>query len=124
MALLHSDQPASSPALQKPLVLQLQAYTLLRAMGACWRGLSGASDLCQMPSDVGTLLGALDLGSMPPTPAWEHHVIGWRGGGAATAGEFPKLPQSVSLSLFFSLFDFEKFLLLSPAPPCKEGPVF
>ena len=35
------------------------------------------------------------------------------------AAEFPKLPPS----LFFSLFLFEKFLLLNPAAPYKEGPV-
>ena len=40
--------------------------------------------------------------------------------GAAAMGEFPKLPQSVS---FFSLFRFEKILLLNPAAPYKEGPV-
>ena len=40
--------------------------------------------------------------------------------GVAAAGEFPKLPLSVS---FFSSFLFEKFLLLNPAAPYKEGPV-
>ena len=40
--------------------------------------------------------------------------------GSAAAGEFPKLPLSIS---FFSLFLFEKFLLLNPAAPYSEGPV-
>ena len=62
----------------------------------------------------------------PRMRAWclphPHGSTLWRGGeeaGAATAGEFPKLPQNVS---FFSLFLFEKILLLSPAAPYKEGP--
>ena len=38
--------------------------------------------------------------------------------GVADAGEFPKLSPTVS---FFSLFLFEKFLLLNPAAPYKEG---
>ena len=57
---------------------------------------------------------------MPPTPPGS---AGWPGGeetGAAAAGEFPKLPPSVS---FFFLFLFEKILLLNPATPYKEGPV-
>ena len=38
----------------------------------------------------------------------------------AAAGEVPKQPPSVSFSLFLS----GKFLLLKPATPYKEGPVF
>ena len=40
--------------------------------------------------------------------------------GAAAAGEFPKVPLSVS---FFLPFTFEEFLLLNPAAPYQEGPV-
>ena len=67
-----------------------------------------------------TVPGPSDVGSGPPHP---HGNTMWQGGGeagAAAAGEFPKLPPSVS---FFPLFLFENFLLLNRASPYKEGPV-
>ena len=63
-----------------------------------------------------TLLGASDVGLMPP------HLHGSSGQpdgketGAAAAGEFPKVPRRV-------FFFFEKIILLNPAAPYKEGPV-
>ena len=84
------------------------------------RTLPGASDVISGPSEVCTLPSASDVGLVPPHPCGS---TGWLGGeeaGAAAAGEFPKLPLSVS---FFSLFLFEKFLLLNPAALYKEGPV-
>ena len=56
----------------------------------------------------------------PPYLHWSTPQPGGEESGAAAAGEFSKLPLSVS---FFSLFLFEKFLLLNPATPYKEGPV-
>ena len=100
---------------------------------------AGASDVISGPFEVRTLPDALDVclealrGAHSPgcfgcglddpqtrAGAPGSRVEGGEETGAVAAGEFPKLPLSVS---FFSLFPFEKFLLLDPATPYKEGPV-
>ena len=45
---------------------------------------------------------------------------GWGGGWSGCCW---RIPQMATECLFFSLFLFEKFLLLNPAAPYKEGPV-
>ena len=105
-----STWPASSPALQQPPVPQVEAHALLQAMGAY----TGSSV-------VHTLPGASDLGSMPSTPPQEHQAAGWRGGWRCCC---KRIPQTAPKCLFFfSFFLFEKFILLNPAAPYKEGPV-
>ena len=44
------------------------------------RTLPGVSDVVSGSSEVHTLPGALNLGSMPPTPPREHQAARWRGG--------------------------------------------
>ena len=73
---------------------------------------SRSSGMCGPP-------GTSDVGLGLSTPLWECHEAGWGGGSAAAAGEFLKHTLSVS----FFTFLYEKFLLLKPATPYKEGPV-
>ena len=73
-SVLTSTQAASGPALQGSPDPQVQAITLLRAMGAhagpsVVRALPGAWDVVSGPSEVRTLPGTSDLGSMPPKTA-------------------------------------------------------
>ena len=92
---------------------------------------SGPSNVCTLPGawdvvsghpEVCTLPGASYLGSMPPTPLWEHRVARWRGGWSCCCR---RIPQTAPKCLFFflPLFLFQKILLLNPASPYKEGPV-
>ena len=94
-----SIQAASGPALQQPWDPQVQALTLLLAMGVREWGLpwlalslvpvvSGSRKVCTLPP------GAEDLGWLCPRAR-----LGGEETGAAAAGEFPKLP----LSVFFFL---------------------
>ena len=68
-------------------------------------------------------LQCLGFGLDAPYTRGSAGQLGREEAGAAAAGEFPKLPLSVSFFFFSSLFIFEKFLLLNPAAPYKEGPV-
>ena len=68
-------------------------------------------DLVSVPSEVGTLPGAPDVGSVPPHCCGSTGQPGGEEPGAAAAGEFPKLP----LSVFFFSFSF---LDIPPAQIC------
>ena len=121
---LISTPPASSPVPQQPLVPQVRWHTLLKAtvqaQGLPWCVLFSVPwKWAQGPSRCKLSLVPWMWARVLP-----YHLgrAVWQGGEkarAAAAGEFPKLPQNVS---FFSLFLFEKILLLSPAAPYKEGP--
>ena len=74
----------------------------------------------QRSSEVRTLPGVSDVGSVPSTPPWEPQAAGWRGGWSCCCR---RIPQTVPECLFIPLFLFEKFLLLSPGTPQREGPV-
>ena len=94
---LTSTQAASGPAIQRPQDPQVHTLTFLRSMGVH----VGPSVICTLLSACGLkslpLLGALDLGSLPSTPWWEHQEGRLCGEetGAAAAGNFPKCPPSV-----------------------------
>ena len=82
--------------------------------------LPGASDVVSGPSEMCTLPSTSDVGSVPPTPPGECWVARWRGGWSCCRS----IPQTAPEYLSFFFFTFsEKFLLLNPATPYKEGPV-
>ena len=77
-------------------------------MGAC----SGPSVLC-------ILTGASEVGSVLPTPPKECRFAEWKGVWSCCCRRIHQTdPECL---FFFSLFLFEKFLLINPATPYKEG---
>ena len=69
------------------------------------------------PTEVHTLPSVSDLGSMSSTTLQEHQAARWRGKWSCC---YRRIPQTSPECLFL----FEKILVLNPASPYKEGPVF
>ena len=128
---LGSLQPSSPVA--APTVPPVQTRTLLRAMGGHVQGLlwctfslvswmwsqvplkcvlSLVPGMCA--SEVRTLLGASDLGWMPPTPSREPWAARQRGGWSCCCR---RIPQTAPECLFFFFFFFLRNSSCSILPP-------
>ena len=95
---------------------------MVHTLPGAWDLVSGPLKVCTVPDasdvcpEVGTLPCALDLGWMPPTLWLEHWAARWRGDWTCCCRRIPQTAPEGHLL-------FEK-ILLNPATPYKEGPVF